>query len=324
MRGPFTLRRWESPAPRPGEAIVIEGRSGLIVIEPAQRMTRGEERYAKFTYWRVATRSAEQKLSIEAPAARARDAFVIDLRYVVHLTDAAEAYRNMSPDIDALVEIRSLVHSGVLAEASKYNATDAAQLQSAMTGLEFPLPNYLKVATTFAAVAVTDETKDRLVAQAAMEDELERLRREAAIDEVHDELKHEKRRREEANRLELITQVATSYDLKLDPLLLRALAIDDEQSPATLLQVRQNLANERDDRLRTIGDFFQALHDRKMLTDDGFKLFMDLAKGAIHDLVPELSALAVEQRKEGAGQHAIASAAADVTDKEPAPDTSEG
>lgn len=278
IKGPFDLRRWERLTVNPGEAVVIETRAGIVELRPSQRLTRGEQRYTKGDYWRVSMRSPEQVLEMETPAANTRDVFTILLHYVVEVVEPKAFYANTSPDIDPLVEIQSKIRSGIRSHAAQFAPTDTAALQAALCTIEFSIPPYLAVSTTEVVVGVTVETRARLDAEAATADEVKRLELAAKVDEVSDNLAQKRRTRQEAHRHELITRIAHDYGLDLDPLMLRALALDSNQSPATVLQVRERLAEERFEDLHKMGDFLQALHEREMLPDEVFAVFMDFAK----------------------------------------------
>ncbi len=282
IKGPYSLSRRERPTTGPGEAVVLEARRGLVVLQPSRGLTPGEARFLKGSYWRVSMRSPVQVLTMQAPARGSRDVFDIEVQYVVEVRDPARFYQETNSDIDPLVEIQSKVRGALRAVAATYDATDPAGLQAAIQPGVVELPDYLGISCTDVAVDITDATKARLLAEAEAEDAVNKLRLQAHVDKTNDELEQEKRVRLERHRFELIKGIAADYDLALDPLMLRALALDSD-SPELVLGVRQSLANERFEDLRNLGEFFTSLHEHHMLPDEAFAVLMEFAKKTAAD-----------------------------------------
>jgi hypothetical protein len=261
--------------------MLLEARNGVVPLYPTQGMTRGEVRFAKSSYWLVTTHAPQQQLILEAPSRTPRDEFRIQLRYIVTVVDPVRFYRDSSPDIDPLVEVGSMVRSQVRALAGTFTRDAGVDLREAIHKLAFDIPASLSVSCSDVQVELTEATRVRVDAEVEQEEELARMRRRARLEEERATLEHRHREQQEAHRLETIRSIAKNYDLELDPLMLRTLALQDNPSVAEMLVIRDRLAHESFEHQKGTLDFFTALHEHKMLEDDVFKVLMEQARDMV-------------------------------------------
>jgi len=278
IKGPLTLSGRERVSAPPGEVIVLEARNGVVALRPGQRMTRGESRFARGQYWRVATRSPEQITSFEAKSSVSRNEFRIELHYFVEVVDPIQFYANSSLEVDPLVDVQLRVRNHVRALAAQTDPAHHAALQAAIPDRAFGLPDYLTARFPEVLVELTEATRSRLEGEAELEERIARRRLQDRLDATNDELDFTSRTRKERNRFNLITMIAEQYKLDVDPLMLRALALDDHPSPQSMHVVRERLLQERYEGLNQFGAFFQALHEHQMLDDEGLAVLMDFAR----------------------------------------------
>jgi hypothetical protein len=277
ISGPFPLSRGQRLTAPPGQVMLLEARNGVVPLHPTQGMTRGEIRFAKSSYWLVATHAPEQQLVLDAPTRRPRDEFRIQLRYMVTVTDAVRFYQDSSPNIDPLVEVGSMVRSQVRALAGTFTRDACVDLRESIHRLAFEIPASLGVSCSDVHVELTERTRARMDAEVEQEEELETMRRRARLEEERATLEHKQREQRETHRFETIKSIAKNYDLELDPLMLRTLALQDNPSAAEMLDIRDRLAQESFDHQKATLDFFTTLHEHQMLEDDVFKILMEQA-----------------------------------------------
>jgi hypothetical protein len=278
IAGPFTLERRERLMARPGEAIILEARNSVVVLNPTQAMTRGEARFAKGSFWRITVRSSQQATSFDAPSETGRDEFLIRISYIVEISDPLAFYTNTAMAADPLVEVQSMLRNQVRGIAATQPIRQQMLLQQSIQQARLVVPSYLRLVFTDVQVGMTEATRARLLAEDELEDELQTLKRRARIDEESDEIRYERMRRQEAHRLARINTIADTYGLNLDPLMLRVLSLDENSSPESILALRDRLVNERFEDLQKIGSFFESLHEHEMLEDKGFAVLMDFAR----------------------------------------------
>jgi hypothetical protein len=284
IRGPFKLNGRERLTAAPGEVIVLEARNGVVSLHPSQRMTMGEVRFARGGYWRIATHSPEQVAVFDAPSSVSRSEFRIEIHYFVDVNDAIELYKSGSPEVDSLVDVQLRVRNKARALAAQTAPADHHGLQASIQSATFGLPAYLDIRCPEVLVGLSEQTRARIEAEAEMEERITQRRLQARLEAADDELVHTSRTRRERNRFDLIQMIARQYGLQdLDPLMIRALALEDHPSPQQMYAVRDRLMQERYDELSQFGNFFQALHDHEMLDDDGLAVLMDFARKSTTD-----------------------------------------
>lgn len=270
LHGPYPRRRGERVEARPGEAIVFLAGEGVSAIGPSRRMPPVQALLGTRSYWRISLKSAQQTVKIEVPAASPRDAFDITMRYEVQVNDPAGFYKTTTADIDPLDAIQSRVRATIRAEAATVPATESSGLQHRLATLAFVPAPHLSVVPSEVVVQLSEATKARILKDAEHEDRLADMKREAEL-----------QKKQEEHRFDIVNEVADMYELKLDPWFRRALALDAEQSPDTILAMRERLIAEQLTTVQKLGDVVEALHKIEALGDATYDAWMNLINGVL-------------------------------------------